>query len=280
MKELLQQIGSTEAKNIEELDGLCDVVRTYYTNNRRHRYSDVSGYLMETDDVEYLLENLRKIQNRLAEFPQDERNSVKVFKLIDHITLELNRTRYNSRYFMDMQAGTMNMVMNRALKEIGQATDALRREQAEKIAVEVGKYRKKTKNLKRRVEDAYSQFVAILGIFSAVVLVFFGGMTAFSALFANLHQIGRFKLVFITSLVGMIIFDLVFMFLYILAKLLDRRIGSVPMSGMPTADTLLDRLRRVWLLYPYVVVFNGWMVFLMTASFIGWYGANYLGWRI
>lgn len=280
MKELLQQIGSTEAKNIEDLDGLCDVVRTYYTNNRRHRYSDVSGYLMETDDVEYLLENLRKIQNRLAEFPQDERNSVKVFKLIDHITLELNRTRYNSRYFMDMQAGTMNMVMNRALKEIGQATDALRREQAEKIAVEVGKYRKKTKNLKRRVEDAYSQFVAILGIFSAVVLVFFGGMTAFSALFANLHQIGRFKLVFITSLVGMIIFDLVFMFLYILAKLLDRRIGSVLVSGIPTADTLQDRLRRVWLLYPYVVVFNGWMVFLMTASFIGWYGVNYLEWRI
>ena len=280
MKELLREIGSTEVKSIEELDGLCDIVRAYYMNNQRHRYSDVSGYLMETDDVEYLLENLRRIQNRLAESSKDEGTSIKVFKLIDHITLELNRTRYNSRYIMDMQAGTMNMVMNRALKEIGQATDALRKEQSEKIAVEIGKYRKKTKNLKRRVEDAYSQFVAILGIFSAVVLVFFGGMTAFSALFANLHQIGRFKLVFITSLVGMIIFDLVFMFLYILARLLGRRIGSASVPGMQAVDTPWGYLRRVWLQYPYVVVFNGWMVFLMSVSFLGWYGAAYWGWRI
>lgn len=213
MKELLQEIGTAEVKDISQLDALCDIVKEYYINNKRHKYSEVSAYLMETDDIEYLLANLKKIQTRLGEHQEDELVSIKVFKLIDHITLELNRIKYNSKSFTDMQMALMNESLNNATKEINKATDELRKEQFQKVNLEIEEFRHETEELKGKIDDSYSQFVSILGIFSAVVLVFFGGLTAFNSIFANMQNIGRYKLAFTIALVGMIIFNLVFMFL-------------------------------------------------------------------
>lgn len=280
MKELLQKIGTAEVETILQLDNLCDVVKDYYVNNKRHKYSEVSAYLMETDDIEYLLENLRKIQNRLGEHQEDESTSIKVFKLIDHITLELNRTKYNSKSFTDMQVASMNVVLGDATKKISKAADELRQEQAQKINLEIEEFRNETEDLKGKVNDSYSQFVSILGIFSAVVLVFFGGVTAFSSIFSNMQNIGRFKLVFITALVGVIIFNLVFMFLYVLAKLLGREIIASTASDVAGKFAFVKWIKRIWRRYPYMLMFNLAMFMMMIVSFIAWYGLTYYNWKV
>lgn len=279
MKELLQKISTVEIKDISELDSLCGVVKDYYANNKRHKYSEVSSYLMETDDIDYLLENLRQIQNRLGEYPENEGLSEKVFKLIDHITLELNRTKYIKTDFGKMQVYTTKEALNAASAAMQEAMDGLRNEQSQKMNAEAETFRNETTVLKEKVEDSYSQFVSILGIFSAVVLVFFGGMTAFNALFANMHNIGRFKLVFVTSLIGLIIFNLVFMFLYVLAKLLKREIAATEedVNGKYAATRWI---RRTWARYPYVLMFNVTMLAVMLISFAAWYGSVYCNWRI
>lgn len=278
MKELLQKIGSAEIGNISQLDDLCSVVKEYYTNNKRHKYSEVSSYLMENADIEYLLENLRRIQERLGECEENEVYSVKVFKLIDHITLELNRTKFNSSI---MQADMMNTAISGVLKEVNQSIDKVRKEQSQKMDFEVDKFRNETRALKDKVEDSYSQFVSILGIFSAIVLVFFGGMTAFNAIFANMQYIGRFKLVFTISLIGLIIFNLIFMFLYVLAKLLKREIIASSGDDLVTGKNCLVKwIKRVWSRYPYMIMFNIIMFIIMIVSFVAWYGATYCGWKI
>lgn len=278
MKELLQKIGSAEIGNISQLDDLCSVVKEYYTNNKRHKYSEVSSYLMENADIEYLLENLRRIQERLGEHEEDEVFSEKVFKLIDHITLELNRTKFNSSV---MQADMMNTAISGVLKEVNQSIDEVRKEQSQKMDFEIDEFRNETRALKDKVEDSYSQFVSILGIFSAIVLVFFGGMTAFNAIFANMQYIGRFKLVFTISLVGLIVFNLIFMFLYVLAKLLKREIIASSGDDLITGKGHFVRwLKRVWSRYPYMIMFNVMMFIIMTVSFAAWYGATYYGWKI
>ncbi len=280
MKELLQEIGTAEVKDILQLDNLCHIVKDYYANNKRHKYSEISVYLMETDDIEYLLENLRKIQDRLREHPEDESVSIKVFKLIDHITLELNRTKYNSKNFRDMQIASMNEALNSASKEIRKVTDEFRAEQAKKMNLEIEDFRNETEDLKRKVDDSYSQFVSILGIFSAVVLVFFGGLTAFNSIFANMQHIGRFKLSFTIALVGIIIFNLVFMFLYVLAKLLKREIIASTGSEVTDKNILIKWIKRIWKRYPYIVMFNTIMFVIIVASFIAWYGLTYYNWKI
>ena len=280
MKELLQKIGTAEVKEPLQLDNLCEVVKNYYANNKRHKYSEVSSYLMETADIEYLLENLRRIQKRLGESKEDELTSIKVFKLIDHITLELNRTKYNSKNFTDMQIASMNVVLGEATKKISSTVEELRQEQAQKINLEIEEFRSETEELKEKVNDSYSQFVSILGIFSAIVLVFFGGMTAFSSIFANMQKINRFKLAFITALVGMIIFNLIFMFLYVLAKLLGREIVASTASEVGGKFKFINWVKRIWGRYPYMLMFNITMLVIMMMSFISWYGLTYYNWKI
>ena len=280
MKELLQKISSAEVKDIIQLDQLCDIVKYYYANNKRHKYSEVSAYLMETDDIEYLLENLRRVQNRLGERPEDEEISTKVFKLIDHISLELNRNKYNSKSFSDMQVNTMNSALNMASREIHSAVDGIRQEQSEKMKVEITEFKKGTEELKLKVDDSYTQIISVLGIFSAIVLVFFGGMDAFGSIFANMGNIGRFKLSFSISLIGIIIFNLIFMFLYVLAKLLRRDITASTADGVTGRSVFSKWIKWVWKRYPYMLMFNLAMFAIMIASFIAWYGSTYLRWKI
>lgn len=280
MRELLQKISSAEVKNIKQLDELCDIVKSYYANNKRHKYSEVSAYLMETDDIEYLLENLRRVQDRLSECTADEAISIKVFKLIDHISLELNRTKYNSKNFREMQVSTMNAALATASQAINSAVNEMRQEQSEKMEIEIVEFKKGTEELKLKVDDSYTQFVSILGIFSAIVLVFFGGMNAFGAIFSNMQNIGRFKLVFVTSLVGVIVFNLVFMFLYVLAKLLGREITASTATGVTGNFIFVRWIKRIWGRYPYMLMFNMTMFVIMFASFIAWYLVTYHGCRL
>lgn len=280
LKELLQKIGSAEVKDIVQLDEVCDIVKRYYANNKRHKYSEVSAYLMETDDIEYLLENLRRIQNRLSERTEDEAIAIKVFKLIDHISLELNRSKYNSKSFRDMQVNMMNMALSEASRAINSAVDEMRQEQSEKMTIEMTEFQKGTEELKSKVDDSYTQFVSILGIFSAIVLVFFGGMNAFGSVFANMQNIGRFKLVFVTSLVGVIVFNLVFMFLYVLAKLLKREIVASTATEVTGNYVFTRWVKRIWGRYPYMLMFNITMFSIMLASLIAWYLVTYYGWRL
>lgn len=279
MRELLRKIASSEINNNEQLDELCDIVKKYYTDNKRHKYSEVSAYLMETKDIEYLLENLRKIQDRLNEHSEDENVSIKVFKLIDHISLELNRTNYNSKSFSDMQVNMLNMALSEASKQIHTAVDDIRQEQTRKIEFEVDEFKKGTGELKERVEDSYTQFVSILGIFSAIVLVFFGGMDGFGSIFSNMQNIGRFKLTFVVAMVGMIVFDIIFMFLYILAKLLRREIAS-SQAEIIGQCTIINWVKRVWMRYPYVLMFNLAMCIIMILSFVTWELVTYWGYRL
>ena len=195
------------------------------------------------------------------------------------ITLELNRIKYNFKNFNEMNLHTMNAALTNAAKAVDSAMTELRKEQSQKIDLEVKEFREETNSLKGKVEDSYSQFVSILGIFSAVVLVFFGGMTAFGELFANMHSIGRFKLVFTAAFVGLIIFNMVFMFLYVLAKLLNREIAASTTAEAAGKYALTRWIKRIWGRYPYLLLFNSVMFMVMLISFAAWYGVTYYGWR-
>lgn len=280
MKTLLHTISEAELKNLQQLDDLCDTVKEYYANNERHKYSEISAYLMENADVDYLLENLRRIQERFNEKPEDAVTAKKVFKLIDHITLELNRTKYNAKSFEHIQIKSMNAALASASQKIQEVTDVLRREQSEKLDEEIKSFTDETHELKNKIEDSYTQFVSILGIFSAIVLVFFGGMTAFSSIFANMQNINRFKLVFVTCVVGEIVFNLIFMFLYILAKLLGREIVASTAVNPSGKYVFTKWIKRIWVRYPYILLFNIIMFLMMMGSYVSWYLVNYCGWRL
>ena len=128
------------------------------------------------------------------------------------------------------------------------------------------------KTMKERVEkltkdtdSAYSNFISILGIFSAVVMVFFGGSTVFSKAIGHIYDTPIDRMFLICTLCGVIIFDIIFMFIYFLSKLLDKPISA-------TADSVywMNIFTRFRLRYPIVFYVNlfGCVAILISSIFI------------
>lgn len=76
---------------------------------------------------------------------------------LDHTNLEVARISY------------LSLLDNKRIRpdEIDKSLD--------KMGERVGKQEKRVEKLTKDTDNAYSNFIAILGIFSAVVMVFFGG---------------------------------------------------------------------------------------------------------
>ena len=109
---------------------------------------------------------------------------------------------------------------------------------------------KSAKKLKKKVNNVYSQFVSILGIFTAIVIVFFGGISVFSDVLTNIHLAKWYQIGFGLSFVGIIMFDIIFMFLYILSRIVD-----TPISTKEESDKKFALFR--WIdKYPYLFWFN------------------------
>lgn len=119
-----------------------------------------------------------------------------------------------------------------------------------KQSVAIEEISKSAKKLKKKVNNVYSQFVSILGIFTAIVLVFFGGVSVFSNVLTNIHQAKWYQIGFGVSAIGIVMFDVVFMFLYILSKLV-----GTPISVKEESDKRGAFFR--WIdKYPYLFWFN------------------------
>ncbi len=146
------------------------------------------------------------------------------------------------------------------LKEVtNQAADSIHKAEkdiesvkkdTDKMQNDIGKTRKKVKGI-------YSQFVSILGIFTAIVIVFFGGASIFSDVLTNIHEAEWYQIGFSVALVGLVLFDIIFMFLYILSKFLE-----VPIHTKGTAKSRFFLFR--WIeKYPYVFLFHLFCIVVM-----------------
>ena len=127
-----------------------------------------------------------------------------------------------------------------------------------KTAEELDKVEKDAKKIKKKVKSAYSQFVSILGIFAAVIIVFFGGASVFSSVLTNIHEAEWYQIGFGVAFVGLAMFDIVFMFLYILSKLLDTPISTKENS---------EKKYYIWRCfdkYPYLFWFNAICLMIMA----------------
>lgn len=220
-KEIERTMSITEILNfISELDILSEnydnKIRTiglnliqYYKDKGRHSYSEVSTFLysIKEDRYDYIYENIKKVSEYLDEYDKDNNTSYKskIVKLEDHIKLELIR--------MD------------SMRKIDDLT--------EKIEVETNDYEEKFNELKdvynnqkENIEGLNNQIISIIGIFSAIVITFFGGINFIESVLNSIGQVSKYRFVLATFIVGFVMFNTIFMLLNFIAKLTDKNIRS------------------------------------------------------
>lgn len=152
---------------------ILNELRRIYSDEYRQRYSDLLKMLnsISGSDDEYrddlLSSNLENIVEMFRRDPKDDYYFRALFKLTDHIALEIQRNR-------DYQS-----LLNKAT-EVGNTADAKMKalnSDLRKTHREIEKASKEIREAHTEAQSSKMEIVAILSIFAAIVIAFSGGLT-------------------------------------------------------------------------------------------------------
>ncbi len=248
------------------LDTLRDCVSGYEDNNETHLYVDRFISIYQHDDFRHLYNMLSQflereltadqrdylpivIENAMEEITRRIENPVnseivpdklemindKLSKLLDHVILEgirLNRMEAVQR-ISDKTSQALQRITEQGQRneEISQNINAL----------------------DEKVNSFNAQSITILSIFAGLVLVFSSGIELLSETFSNLNDMNCFKICIYLLVIGMILFNVVFLLLYVVAKISCTDISISLSKTKKPSKIFLSRLHQR---YPYVFWFN------------------------
>lgn len=199
---------------------LKGIYTTRTGENFRHFYNEIFSTITEIHNqepaaIDVLGENMRVLYTYCME-RDDNQIKEPIAKLFDHVSLDIARIKYTNAIDrrLKLTGDTLLTQISDANKKIEEAKNTY-----EGIKDDV-------EDTSKKINNAYSEFVSILGIFSAIVLVFFGGTSIMGNVIGSMKETNIFITLIVTCFAGTIIFDILFMFIYFLAKLIDRDIAA------------------------------------------------------
>lgn len=301
------------AKEQNNIDGWVSKLNKVYSNEYRHTYSDIffkiqqimSDTLSNNDAsdaevLEVLGENLNVLGNRIDELAAQNsddanyKNTVSGYKKFsDHIRLEIGRYNFIKSRF----TGTAADGNSGKATDEHSAIDAeriLKLEQAvNAIRPRVAQAQKQLDSLDGKLESNKISSITTLTIFSAVILAFSGGITFESGIFQGMVESTSYRLVFTIALSGFILFNTIFALLYLVGKMVGKRIGT-KCKYMVNADDNYNQCQscgdgyctkecaevsiacRIFHKYSYVLAIDAILLYILYTDFFLWYSKGAL----
>lgn len=243
-RELLS-IFSSDLYSIEE-EVLKDNLRKlviYYDKHIRHQYHIISQFVNEKmieseDAVSYILNNIDGMLAFLT-YKREECNEIiadysglsvdemilNLEKLYDHIALEEERIKNNSMVIRSSKEEIQNNVF----------------ETFNSIIV----------NFQNKVDEISNSLnaniITVVGLFSAIIFVFFGGVVSLSDAINSVCEIKNREDLTIPLIsilfIGFILFNIIFLLLYSIAKIVDKNIGTI-ISGREYKWYCVEEIRE------------------------------------
>lgn len=268
--EMMQGKISESSKN-----EMIDTLIYAYENGYRHSYYNISNAIyqnindrnMSGEPLEFLANNIQKIKDdALLRCKEDESVYKGINKLYDHVMLEI--TRIND-HTMSMQH------LNDRIREFGEDTEKSieinRTRTWQRIARHSDRLNElltaKTDSVMGEIEklkdSIFSQLVAILGIFAAIIIVFFGGASIFAKVLEKIGDIDWIEAAPVLAITGFVMFNMVFMFLFVISRMINKDIGSKVEEKSACA-----KIKIFWWIrrYPYMFFFNILMAIIFIAG--------------
>lgn len=195
--------------------------------NFRHFYSDILSVLIEIKEndpmsgsSEYLLLNLdglrqNYIPNKNSDTtgaPIDIQDYIR--KLYDHVNLEAQRMRYsdNQDYKLSQQKAIQQLS-----DQVTKAANAIKNTELAQAEVE------------KKLENSQKEYIAILGIFAAIVLAFTGGMAFSSSVLEYMHTVSVYRILLVTLVLGLVLFNVIYLLVWYINRIVR---GYVKMESI------------------------------------------------
>lgn len=199
-----------------------------YTSHFRHNYSEffsvvASIYQEDNDfDVQVLQQNIMLLKAELDKDLQEgtyifkeARNSI--LKLFDHITLEIYRFDNNVRLLEQVKSAKQGIEYYKS--EIESLKKTLHETQSVLSNVE-----KVNEEHRQHFSKLQGETISVISIFAAVTLAFSGGISYLSSAISAIHNSPILKLLLTILICGFVLFNSIFILLYVVAKMIDKKV--------------------------------------------------------
>ena len=253
----------------DDYDGIVEELKNIYDGEYRHSYAQISRnmFYLDFDERETVSSGLDNVIFKLVELEQKEPSTYSsirksVVKLKDHIDLEI------MRYNLNDEANDRLETAFESAEELNKTTSFL--------SDEVVELQGKSWDFQNKMESLNTQSITILSIFAGLVFVFTGGLSFISTALQILNDASVYKLTFVLSLIGMLMFDLIFLFFYMIAKLTDKNISSPCIKTHNQACDWVDEcqncniIQRYLRRFHYVIIPNIFFISTMIGTVIIW----------
>ncbi len=198
---LLEELQTISVDKGDDVKEWCHKLVSFYESNERHSYSEITKYLITGGGIDYV-ENIISSLETLRTSPELTSSiQNKIEKLIDHLNLEVIRIRYINDLVWNKSRQSFIELNNETTEPIAENLSSLENK-CNDVERSLQKTRRKVKNL--QIES-----ISILGIFAAVMLAFVGGITFSTSVLQNIHKASKYRITFITFLIGLILFDVI-----------------------------------------------------------------------
>ena len=189
-------------------------------DNFRHYYSDIFACLtlIEGDpsigNLDILAQNMQTIKDGYVAKNRDDHNelidiSKEIIKLYDHTNLDISRINYTKRISGEtLSELTKAKIVIENLQNQLKKSEQEREKATEHLNSESQKLKDEVRDGQKKMQNEY---ITILGIFAAIVLAFTGGMSFSSSVLENIHKASPYRLLAISLILGLILFNLVWL---------------------------------------------------------------------
>lgn len=218
-----------------------DFYKLYSNEDYRHSYFEISRHIESLGyDVGDTLE--RSIQNVLeysADIDEHSNVTKKISKLSDHVSLELLRL---SR-----------------MRQISYLSDKIHKEM-DKTSEMVKEKRNEMDEIDKKVNNIHAEVITILGIFAGLVIGFSIDFQLLAESFSNMNKVSFFKGTASLSIIGIILFDSIFLLLFAVSRISQRSLAinckHKDCHNCDNHDKCKNSFKKLIHKYPYVFVYN------------------------
>lgn len=204
----------------------------------RHFYSDIFSVLTQVKqspdtlgDINILGQNLLLIRNGYQAINKDENGKLidisdSIRKLYDHVSLDIARMLYSDDGDRKLR-GEENLKeikshVNSALENINKEIGEVQKEAEKKIG-------KVQDEAEEKIRNQQKEYIAILGIFAAVVLAFTGGIAFSTSVLNNIAQVSVYRIVLLALVIGLVLVNTLFGLFYYINKIVCREGKILPL---------------------------------------------------
>jgi len=180
----------------------------YYVSNGenfRHFYSDIFTVLTQIKhdpskgDINILGQNLSVLRENYSAQNFDNNKLIdigeNIKKLYDHVSLDIARISYSD-------AGDRIISGEQEISDVKSKINQLQEE--------IERSNNAQESIGNKLEQQQKEYIAILGIFAAVVLAFTGGISFSTSVLENIHSVSVYRLVLISLVIGFVLINVIF----------------------------------------------------------------------